>query len=71
MDIALETGGLLLVIALMLWAIVKIAGLAERLYVKCKGGIRSKKTTEFQRREIFVNFADLARQSQTIQDSVL
>lgn len=65
----LELGGTLLVIVIMIMLAFHAAGLAERLYIRCKVGLVSTRTTTFQRREIFVNFADLVRQESSISDS--
>lgn len=54
------------------WLIMsyKIYWRMERWLV-CRAGTASKKTTEFQRREIFVNFADLVPHDMITQGSAL
>lgn len=70
----LEAGGMLLVIITMIGMGIKLsrifARLTERMYTAWKHGITSRKTTVYQYRETYVDFADLIPQAPTILDSV-
>lgn len=66
----LEAAGTLLVIILMFGIGINLALRMERLYAKWMHGTTSKKTTVYQWKETYVNFADLNHKVPTIRDSV-